>query len=128
MDKLLVFFMLMPFTLLILFQPALDRVEESREKVVQVAIQRGVEKAAIDGYFTDENIEEIKYILSSVGYEDADIEFKGTLVPTLRGDYIEGSIKVPNHYQFLLFENLISGEATEKYHYHSASRMSEFIN
>lgn len=128
MEKLLVFLMLTPFTLLLLFQPSLDRVEEGREKVVQVAIQRGVERAAIEGYFTEENIEDMHKILESVGYEKSDVEFKGTLTPTTRGKYIEGSLKVPNHYQFLLFENILTGEVEEKYHYHSATRMSEFIN
>lgn len=128
MDKLLVFFMLMPFSLMLLFQPSLDRVEEAREKVIQVAIQRGVERAAIDGYFTDENLEEMKGLLTAVGYKEEDIQFKGTLVPAQRGEYVEGALKVPNQYQFLLFENLVTGEIEEKYHYHSASRMSEYLN
>ncbi|MFS0783389.1 hypothetical protein [Bacillus sp. 1P06AnD] len=90
MEKLLVFLMLMPFTLILLFQPALDRVEEAREKVVEVAIQRGVERAAVDGHFTAENIEDMMGLLSKVGYSEEDVEFKGTMEPTLRGDFIEG--------------------------------------
>jgi hypothetical protein len=128
MDKLLVFLMLMPFSLMLLFQPSLDRLEEGREKVVQVAIQRGVERAAIEGRFTADNIDSMMKLLSSVGYDPDEVIFQGTLTETMRGEYIDGSLKVPNDYQFLLFENLVSGEVTEKHHFHSASRMSEFIN
>lgn len=128
MEKLLVFMMLFPFTLLILFQPALDRMEEGREKVVQVAIQRGIERAAIEGGFTRENKEEMFALLSAVGYEESDIEFYGTESLTLRGEYVEGSLKVPNIYQFFLFENMISRDRTTKFHFHSASRMSEYVD
>ncbi len=127
MEKLLVFMMLFPFTLLLLFQPALDRMEEGREKVVQVAIQRGIERAAIEGGFTQENKDEMFALLSAVGYKESEIEFNGTESLTLRGDYVEGSLKVPNIYQFFLFENMISRETSEKFHFHSASRMSEYV-
>ena len=128
MDKLLVFMMLLPFSLVLLFQPALDRMEEAREKVVQVAIQRGVEKAAVDGYFTDENLDTMYKLVEKVGYDRDDVIFNGTLTPVYRGQYIEGSLQVPNTYQFLLFENMVTGEVSEKYHFHSATRMSEAIN
>lgn len=128
MEKLVVFLMTLPFFLIILFQPALDRVEEANEKVVQVAIQRAVERAAIEGHFTDENLKNMYKILESIGVKKEDVIFEGTTELTYRGDYIEGSLKVPNRYQFILIENIINGELEEKYHYHAASRMSEFIN
>lgn len=128
MDKLLVFMMLLPFSLVLLFQPALARMEEGKEKVVQVAIQRGVERAAVDGYFTDDNIDNMYKLLESVGYAREEVVFNGTLFPTYRGENIEGTLKVPNKYQFLLIENLISGEVTENYHIESATRMSEALN
>lgn len=127
MDKLLVFLILMPFTLMLLFQPFLDRLEEAREKTVQVAIQRGTEKAAVEGFYSSQNIEDMYALLKKVGYSEDDIEFEGTYFPVERGQYVEGSLKVPNVYQFLLFENLVSGEYTEKFHFHSATRMSEYI-
>lgn len=113
--------------LVILFQPTLDRLEEKREKTVQVAIQRGVERAAIDGYFTRETIDEMMMLLESVGYEEEDVTFYGTEEQTLRGQYVEGSIEVPNQFQFLLLENYLTGEVEDKSHYHFASRMSEYI-
>lgn len=127
MDKLLVFLMLMPFSLALLFQPALDRMEEAREKQVQIAIQRGVERASVDGYFTEETLNYMYDLLAKVGYERDVVQFEGTISPVNRGTYIDGTLKVPNQYQFLLFENLVSGEQTEKYHVHSATRMSEAI-
>ena len=128
MSKVVAFFLLMPFLLILLFQPALDKVEDTKSKNVQQAIQRGVERAAIDGYFTDENIAEIKSYIISSGFSEDEIEFTGNLTPVLRGEYIEGAIKVPNKLQFLLIENLLTGEITEKNHYFRASRMSEFVN
>ena len=127
MDKLLVYIMLFPFSLALLFQPYLDRMEEAREKQVQIAIQRGVERASVDGYFTEETLNYMYGLLEKVGYERDVVQFEGTLDPVNRGEYIDGALKVPNQYQFLLFENLVSGEITEKYHIHSASRMSEAI-
>ena len=127
MEKLFVYMMLLPFSLMLLFQPAFDRMEEAREKIVQVTIQRATEKAAVDGYYSSETIDEMYAILEKVGYSPDDIEFKGTLFPATRGNYVEGSIKVPNIYQFLLFENLVSGEKSDKYHFHAATRMSEYI-
>lgn len=129
MSKLLAFMMLSPFMLILLFQPTLDRLEEAREKVVQVAIQRATEKAALDGYYTEDTILEMHNMLNLVGYNQDDIEFVGTLTPTNRGENVEGTLKAPNEYQFLLFEKMINvGETSEKHHIHSASRMSEFIN
>ncbi|WP_282155745.1 hypothetical protein [Cytobacillus gottheilii] len=128
MEKLIVFMMLLPFSLILLFQPGLDRVEEAKEKVVQVAIQRGVERAAVDGHFTTDNILDIKEILTSVGYKEEDIELTISTEIIPRGEYITGTIKVPNQFQFLLFENIFSQETTEKYHVHTASRMSEYVN
>lgn len=114
---------------MLLFQPYLDRIEEAREKTVQVAVQRGLERAAVDGYFTGDNINDMLNLLAKVGYKEEDVEFKGTLAPTDRGQYIEASIKVPNQYQYLLLENLVlDGEdESDNYHYHYATRMSEYI-
>lgn len=128
MDKLFVFMMLLPFTLMLLFQPALDRMEEAREKVVQIAIQRATEKAAVEGYYSIDTIDEMYALLERVGYDRADVEFKGTIIPVTRGEYVEGALKAPNLYQFLLFESLVSGEETNKYHYHAATRMSEYLD
>lgn len=128
MGKVAAFLLMMPFLMILIFQPYLADFEESRGKVVQSAIQRSVERAAVDGYFTDENIEEMENLIVSIGYSKEDIEFHGNLTPTLRGEYIEGSLKAPNEFQFLLIEKLLTGEVTENYHFHKASRMSEFVN
>lgn len=122
------FLILFPFTLMIIFQPYLDRMEEKREKVVQVALQRGLEKAAIEGRFTERTIDEMYEMLEDVGYEKDEIKFEGTTNLTYRNDYIEGTLTVPNHFQMLLLENYLTGKVTEKYHTHYGSRMSEYID
>ncbi|MFD2216559.1 hypothetical protein [Metabacillus endolithicus] len=131
MEKLLVLLMLLPLWLVVLFQPSLDRLEESREKVIQVALQRGIDKASLEGYFTEDIIDEMKDIVKKVGYEEDDIELELTTTPVLRGNYIHGKIKVPNEYQHLLIKNLLERDTSneeEMYHVHIASRMSEFVN
>jgi hypothetical protein len=128
MGKIAAFLLTMPFLIILIFQPYLAHLEESRGKVVQSAIQRSVERAAVDGYFTAENIEEMEKQVMSVGYSKEEIEFQGNLTPVLRGEYIEGSLKAPNEFQFILIESLLTNEVTENYHFHKASRMSEYVN
>lgn len=128
MSKLLAFLMLFPFTLIIIFQPYLDRVEEKRSQIVQIALQRGLEKAAIEGRFTNDTIDEMVEMLENVGYERDEIEFQGTTQLTYRNNYVEGALRVPNQLQMLLLENYLDGEVSEKYHASYGTRMSEYID
>lgn len=102
--------------------------EEKREKTVEIALQRGLEKAAIEGRFTNQTIEEMIGLLESVGYKREEIQFEGTTNTTYRNNYIEGALRVPNQFQMLLLEHYLTGEVTKKYHSHYASRMSEYID
>jgi len=124
-----VLYLLLPFILVIIFQPYLDRIEDGREKVSKIAIERGTARAALDGYYTSGNIRDIKKMLYAVGYEDQDIQLELTTSPKPRGEYVKGVVKVPNEYQNILFTSLLEGEETEKmYHVNMASRMSENVN
>lgn len=129
MDKVFVLYILFPIWLIILFQPSLNELEESRNTVAQVAIQRATEKAAVEGEYTEEIISEMTAILKSIGYDESDIEYDLSTGPIYRGDYIRGSVKVPNQFSFILLDNLFTGgNPEEQYHLNSSSRMSEFIN
>ncbi|WP_214483775.1 hypothetical protein [Bacillus sp. SM2101] len=129
MDKILVLYMIIPIMLIILFQPQLNNVEQARDIVSKQAIERATEKAAIEGYYTPEIIEEMTELLMKLGYSEDEIEYRLTTDVTYRGDIIEGTVKLPDKYSFILISNLIERkENDELYHVNTASRMSEFVN
>lgn len=103
--------------------------EQARGDKAQIVIQRATEKAAIEGRFTDDIIQEVKDEMKRVGYDDSEIELEVTTDLTYRGNYISGKLKVPNKYFFLFAESLLSlGEEEEIFHIRSASRLSEYVN
>lgn len=129
MKDIVAFIMLFPMLIFFLIQPMLHEVERYRGDAAMIAIERATEKAAVEGSYTTEIIEEIFYIMEGVGYSRDEVELMLTTDETLRGDYVSGSIKVPNKYFFLLASSLMnSSEEEEMYHIRSATRMSEFLN
>ncbi|MBG9587682.1 hypothetical protein [Cytobacillus firmus] len=131
MKQLIAFTMLFPILVFFLLQPVLNYMEETRGKAVEITVQRATEKAAIDGYYTPEILLEMKKKLNSIGYQDTEIEIDATQSVTLRGEYVEATIKVPNKYYFLLFKPLFLSDddySKDLYHVRSATRMSEYIN
>lgn len=128
MEKVLVLYMVFPLWLIILFQPYLNDIEDGRDRVAQVALERATEKAALEGYYTTDIIMEMNSILEKVGYSADDIEFTGTTDVTTRGQYITGTLKVPDKYSFLLFTHLLERKSNESnFHVNTATRMSEYI-
>jgi len=79
-----------------MFQPFLNEIYHLRNLAVHVALDQGIEKAAVDGRFSDANINEMKMTLvDNLHYSADDIVFAGTTGLTQRGDYIEGTLGVP---------------------------------
>jgi hypothetical protein len=112
-----------------MIQPMLHNAEQSRGEVAQIAIQRATEKAAIEGYYTEEIIQEVYDLLGQVGYSENDIDLEVTTTTKYRGEYVSGKVKVPNKYFFLLFDSLLRIKNEEPmFHIKSATRMSEYIN
>ncbi|WP_430510681.1 hypothetical protein [Gottfriedia solisilvae] len=130
MDSLFGMLMTFWFTIILIFQPYLNQIEDARDTITQVAIQRGVEKAAVDGEFTPENINEMTTLLKAVGYKETDIEYELTQGVKLRGEYISGKITVPDQYSFILISKILEQNKTQDdmYHVKAATRMSEFLN
>lgn len=116
--------------MVILFQPQLSNLEDKRSTVAQLALQRATEKAALEGYYTQEIIDEMYSILEMVGYTRDDVVLDLTSEEVFRGEYIKGTVKVPNQYQYILLTNLLDSDKTtdESYHVHFSSRMSEHVN
>jgi hypothetical protein len=129
MKDIIAFTLLLPLLLFFMIQPMLHDAEQSRGEVAQIAIQRATEKAAIEGYYTDEVIQEIYDMLSEVGYSEDEIKLEVTTTLKYRGEYVSGRVKVPNKYFFLLFDSLLRIKNKDPmYHIKSATRLSEYID
>jgi hypothetical protein len=129
MKDIIAFTLLLPLILFFMIQPMLHDAEQSRGEVAQIAVQRATEKAAIEGYYTDDIIQEIHDLLGQVGYSENDIDLEVTTSTKYRGEYVTAKIKVPNKYFFLLFDSLLRIKNEEPmFHIKSATRMSEYID
>ncbi|MFS0557444.1 hypothetical protein [Brevibacillus sp. 179-C9.3 HS] len=113
----------------ILFQPILNEVYALRSYTVEMILDSAIEEAANgeNGRFTPEIINKMKNTLvAELGYEDSEIQFRGTTTLTDRGQYIEASLSVPHKRLWILpnfFDNDSYNDRIEKY----AKQMSEYI-
>lgn len=93
---------------------------------LEVIIDQGIEKAAVEGRFTPENIAVMKNdIKASLHFVEDQIVFEGTEVLTPRGQYIWGKISVPE--QQLSFLPLLFQNTTKQKFYGYAKQMSEYV-
>ncbi|MYL35478.1 hypothetical protein GLW08_20460 [Pontibacillus yanchengensis] len=127
MEKLIILFLTMPITLIMLFQPQLNEVEEARNTIAKVAIERGTALAAVEGYYSPSIIKEMKDMLKEVGYEENQIKLEHTQGVVNRGEYISARIEVPNEYTNILIDNMISSSEVDLKHVHVSSLMSEYV-
>ncbi|MCL4419645.1 hypothetical protein M1146_06145, partial [Patescibacteria group bacterium] len=57
----------------------------------------GTQKAAIEGYFSPDNVSHMRSLLiNNLRYSEGEIEFTGTTVRRERGEYLEGTLSVPS--------------------------------
>jgi len=129
MKEIILFTIVFPFLLYFSLTPMLNDLENARGKIIQGTIYKATEKAALEGYYTEENKEEIYTQLEEIGYERDEIELRLTEDMKMRGEYVEGTITAPNKYTFI-FGGLISSDSEEENppHVRSSARMSEFVN
>lgn len=110
-----------------MFQPFLNEIYHLRNLAVHVALDQGIEKAAVDGRFSDANINEMKMTLvDNLHYSADDIVFAGTTGLTQRGDYIEGTLGVPAG-QLWILPNVMGGSGDFEQLRAYARQMSEYI-
>lgn len=110
-----------------MFQPFLNEIYHLRNLAVQVALDQGIEKAAVDGRFTDANINEMKMtLIDNLHYSADDVVFAGTTSLTPRGDYIEGTLGVRAG-QLWILPNLMGGNGDIRQLRAYARQMSEYI-
>lgn len=127
MSKFLVLLLVMPIWMTMLFQPFLNDLEEARNFVVTVALERATEDAAVEGFYTDTIKQEMVDLIKRVGYDDSDIELVLTDTLQQRGLYVEGTVKVPNTYSNIILKTLFNTGEQDLHHVVSATRMSEYL-
>jgi len=124
MSKYAAFILLLPFLVIMYFQPGLNEFEHKRKQVAQTVLIRNTELASVEGRFTPDMIKDIEEKLRMMGYSEDQMEIKVTTEFKNRTEYVEGYIKVPNQYENILL-SLLFGDESERYHVVWASRMSE---
>ncbi|MCL4439223.1 MAG: hypothetical protein M1609_01105 [Firmicutes bacterium] len=66
-----------------MFQPFLTEIYHLRNLAVQITLDRGIERAAVDGRFTDAEINDMKMtLIEKLHFSVGDISFSGTTTLT----------------------------------------------
>lgn len=103
MSKALGMWMTLFLVINFMFTPILSYKESLEREAVEVVLNEGARKAAIEGRFTPEIIDEMKSTLvNDYNFKKSSITFKGKQSLTSRNQYITGSIEVPRGYIFVL--------------------------
>lgn len=130
MKDVISFLIIMPFLLFFMFQPFHNEIVHLRGMAMESVLDKGLERAAVKGYFTAAEIQDMKDILSSVGFKEDEIEITGTIegiaarVP--RGGYIEGQIKYPLNHLWAM-PGIFEDTSDTLYHVRSGTKMSEYL-
>lgn len=110
-----------------MFQPFLNEIYHLRNLALQITLDRGIEKAAVDGRFTDEVITEMKSTMANqLHFSTSVISFSGTTQVTPRGGYIEGNLGIPAGQLWILPSVFGGGEDIRELRAY-AKQMSEYI-
>lgn len=126
MKQVISFLMILPFFIYFIFQPIFNHILHLEKMYLEVVIDQGIEKAAVEGRFTDGIISEMKQdIKENLHFSETEIIFEGTENLTPRGQYIWGKISLPaQQYSFL---PLLFGHTEKLELYGYAKQMSEYI-
>lgn len=87
----------------ILFAPILAYVDSLHREAVEVVLNEGAKKAAVEGTFTPEIIQEMKNTLvQNYNFAESKIKIEATQSIATRGEYLEASIEIPRGIIFIL--------------------------
>lgn len=126
MKQLISFLMVLPFLVYFVYQPIFNHIAHLEHMYLEIIIDQGIEKAAVEGRFTPEIITEMKQdIMDNLHFSDDEILFEGTQSLTPRGQYIKGKVSVPE--QQLSFLPGLFGNNTRHKFYGYAQQMSEYV-
>lgn len=125
MKQVISFLLILPFFVYFVYQPIFNHIAHLEQMYLEVVIDQGIEKAAVEGRFTNEIINEMKDALeNNLHFAQDQIQFEGTQNLTPRGQYIWGRISLPDQqFSFLPF---LFGNSTKLRFYGYAKQMSEY--
>lgn len=127
MRQVIVHLMVSTLFIVYMFQPFLNEIYHLRNLAVQTTLDHGIEKAAVDGRFTNTVINEMKMTLADqLHFSTSDVSFSGTTMTTPRGRYIEGTLSIPAGRLWIL-SNVFGGGNDIKELSAYAKQMSEHI-
>lgn len=127
MKQVIVVIMISTIFIVYMFQPFLNEIYHLRNLALQITLDRGIEKAAVDGRFTTTIVEEMKSSLANqLHYSVDDVNFNGTTQVVSRGEYIEGTLAIPAG-QLWILPNIFGGGNDIRELRAYAKQMSEFI-
>ncbi|MDE3840990.1 hypothetical protein C0966_17135 (plasmid) [Bacillus methanolicus] len=87
----------------IMFAPILTYIDSLHREAVEVVLTEGAKKAAIEGYFTPEIIDDMKdTLVTKYNFDETKITIEATMTPTPRNEFIEASIEVPRGFIFIV--------------------------
>lgn len=127
MKQVITLLMISTIFIVYMFQPFYNEIYHLRSMALQITIDNAIEKAAVEGRFTDEIIGQVKDVMvDKLHYASGDVNFSGTTLQTPRGDYIEGTLGIPAGRLWVL-PNVFGGGAEIRELRAYARQMSEYI-
>jgi hypothetical protein len=121
------FMLLLPFFVFFMFQPFFNEVTHLRGMALEITLNRGIQQAAVQGYFTTDIINKMKDDLGKAGFNSAYVEFSGTTTRVDRGQYLQGQLKYPMNNLWVM-PGMLGSDGTSNYYIRSATQMSEYLN
>lgn len=105
MSKALSEWMTLYIAINIIFTPILAYLDSLHREAVEVVLTEGAKKAAIEGYFSESNVNDMKdTLVNKYNFSKDTIRITTPTgsTPVPRNQYIEASIEVPRGFIFLL--------------------------
>lgn len=125
MSKVLGEWMVLIIAVNIMFAPILSYVDSLHREAVEVVLSEGARKAAVQGQFTPEIIQEMKdTLVTNYNFAEDRISIEATQLLTARGDYLTASIQIPRGMIFILD---LFNQGPDNYK-KEITVMSEYIN
>lgn len=87
----------------IMFAPILAYLDSLHREAVEVVLTEGAKKAAIEGRFTPEIVQDMSdTLVERYNFDETKINIEATQSLTPRNQYLEASIEVPRSFIFIL--------------------------
>ncbi|KYD21377.1 MULTISPECIES: hypothetical protein [Bacillales] len=103
MSKVLGEWMTLIIVINIMFAPILSYLDSLHREAVEVVLSEGARKAAVEGRFTDEIIDDmVGKLVEKYNFDEDKIHVEATTTVTPRAEYIEATITAPRSFIFVL--------------------------